>query len=618
MNQDHKLPPANIPGRIQITTQKNGDLYRQAEELIDSEKLFRNIFDNASIGMAIGFRDGTFVHANAACHRMLGYEPGGLIGVHRSAVTPPEDVVENEERYRRFLETGQGRLSYEKRYMRKDGRVIWIDMDVSFIRDADGKAIFSIIMVRDITEHKRIEKQLKDYKEHLEKLVEERTNELKESEEKFRNIFENAVMGIYQSTPEGRFLRVNPALAKMYGYESPEELIRSVTNIATDIYADPDRRKGFMDLARRDGVVRNFELQVRTRDGSIKYVSVNAHTVKDGNGKICYYEGIIQDITEKKFASDQLVAQRDLALKLAQIDKLEEGLAVILQTAINTSGMECGGVSLKNPETSSFDLVFSMGLPDEFSEKIRHIMPGATNWSHMMAGKVLHICPSQELTPLAYEEGYKHISIVPILWHEEVIGTLVVASKGFKNIPNQARIGLEYLATEIGNIVARMQTRQRLDEEIAIRTETDKALKAEHQSVQEANTALKVLLNHREEDRKELEKKVFANMQQLVMPHIEKLKKNSLDPVQQMSISFIESNLNEILSPFLHIMQGFKFTPRQLEVVTLIKQGRTTKEIARILNMSKQAVDIQRFMIRKKLGLNKSKTNLQSYLKSLL
>ena len=90
-----------------------------------------------------------------------------------------------------------------------------------------------------------------------------------------------------------------------------------------------------MDLAEKDGIVRNFELQIRTRDGSLKYVSVNAHTVKDGNGNILYYEGIIQDVTEKKLAIDQMMMQRDLALKLAQIDKLEEGLAVILQTAIN-------------------------------------------------------------------------------------------------------------------------------------------------------------------------------------------------------------------------------------------------------------------------------------------
>jgi PAS domain S-box-containing protein len=861
MGQDQKIPPVNNPSQRQVTMQKNGVLYKQAKELILSEELFRYTFENASIGMAIEMADGTFALTNAAFDRMMGYEPEGLIGIHRSVVTPPEDVVQDEERYRRFLETGLPNMSYEKRYMRKDGRVIWVDMNVSCIRDADGTAKSSIIMARDITEHNqmevalreneekyhsllehaydaiiiadfdgnllevnkkveellgctkeellgtnfsklhpeeelgrvlpafremvegkihslldtkvlrkdgktvpvditggairyggrhvaqaifrditdrkekeealkqsehrfrslseasleaivfiedgvivdanealnrlfgyegedlrgklasefiaperrlftderirtrtvgayetlglrkdgstfpievnprefeqdgknlrlsavrdlteryKLEKQLKDYQDHLEKLVAERTNAVKESERKYRNIFENAVVGIYQSTPEGRFLKANAALAQMYGYEGPEELIKSVTNIETDIYADPGCRKDFMALTERDGIVRNFEIQARTRDGLKKYVSVNAHAVKNESGKTLYYEGIIEDITEKKLVSDQLMAQRDLALKLAQIDKLEEGLAVILQTAINASGMELGGVSLKNPETSSFDLTFSIGLSDEFFEEIRHIMPGTNNWSHMMAGMVLHICPSQELTPLAHKEGFKHISIVPILRNEEAIGALVVATKVLKNIPDQTQIGLEYLAAEIGNIVARMQTRQRLDEEISIRMQTDKALMSEHQSLQEANTALKVLLKHREDDKKELEEKLVSNVRHLVLPYVEKLKESHIDPVQQMSVSLIESNLNEILSSFLHTIQCFKLTPRQLEVVALIREGKTSKEIAGLLNVSKQAVDIQRFMIRKKLGLNKSKTNLQSHLKSLL
>lgn len=142
-------------------------------------------------------------------------------------------------------------------------------------------------------------------------------------------------------------------------------------------------------------------------------------------------------------------------------------------------------------------------------------------------------------------------------------------------------------------------------------------LKESEHNLKEANTALKVLLKHREEDRKELEEKFLANVQQLVLPHVEKLKKSALNPVQQMSINFIGSNLSDLISPFVKSIRDLNFTPRQLEVATLIRDGRTTKDIAGILNISKRAVDIQRFLIRKKLGLNKAKINLQAYLKSL-
>ncbi len=377
MDEKQKIPPVSNRGQRSTTIQTNSDLHREAEELMLGEELFRNTFECASIGMALGVRDGTFACTNAAFDRMMGYEAGELIGVHRSTVTPPEDVVENEERYRRLIEAGLPGLTYEKRYVRKDGRVIWVDMNVSFIRDADGNARFSIIITRDITEHKlmeeslkkseprfralseasleaivfiedgvivdankalghlfgyegedlrgklatdfivpdrraftdermqtrtegpyetfglrkdgsvfpievnarefehdgkslrvsavrdltdrkKIEKQLKDYQEHLEKLVEERTIEVKESEKKYRDIFENAMEGIYQTTPEGCFLTANPALAHMYGYEDPEELLQSITNIATQIYVDPERRKDFINANREGRICPGF------------------------------------------------------------------------------------------------------------------------------------------------------------------------------------------------------------------------------------------------------------------------------------------------------------------------------------------------------------------------
>lgn len=156
-----------------------------------------------------------------------------------------------------------------------------------------------------------------------------------------------------------------------------------------------------------------------------------------------------------------------------------------------------------------------------------------------------------------------------------------------------------------------------------VRREAEKALEVERLNLEEANralieanTALKVLLKHREEDKKELEEKVLANVQQLVMPHIEKLKRSSLDSLQQISVRFIESNLHEILSAFFRTMAAFNFTRRELEVATLVREGKTTKEIATLLNVGKDAVDLLRYQVRKKIGLNKTKTNLQSYLKS--
>jgi DNA-binding CsgD family transcriptional regulator len=115
----------------------------------------------------------------------------------------------------------------------------------------------------------------------------------------------------------------------------------------------------------------------------------------------------------------------------------------------------------------------------------------------------------------------------------------------------------------------------------------------------------------------EEEERLLTNVQQLVMPHVQKLKTSVLDPVQQTNVALVESNLSELITPFLRTVQAFNFTPRQMEVVILIREGKTTKEITRTLRMNERAVDIQRYLIRKKLGLNKKKTNLQTYLKSL-
>jgi PAS domain S-box-containing protein/putative nucleotidyltransferase with HDIG domain len=123
---------------------------------------------------------------------------------------------------------------------------------------------------------------------------------LRQAEEKYRNIFENSLDGIFQSTPEGRFLTVNPALARIWGYESPEDLISNITNIAQQVYVKPEQREEFMQLMDEYGEVEAFEFQVYRKDGSMIWVQENVRTVKDADGNMQYYEGTVKDITEQK------------------------------------------------------------------------------------------------------------------------------------------------------------------------------------------------------------------------------------------------------------------------------------------------------------------------------
>ncbi|HBB86540.1 MAG TPA: hypothetical protein DC047_02865 [Blastocatellia bacterium] len=134
---------------------------------------------------------------------------------------------------------------------------------------------------------------------------------LREAEQKYREIFANAGEGIFQSTPDGRYIEANPTLARMYGFSSPEELINSRQDISLQVYVDPARRDEFKRQLEEQGAVRAFEHKVFRKDGTTLWISVNARAVQDEHGKIAYYEGTASDITERKAAEEKLKATSD-------------------------------------------------------------------------------------------------------------------------------------------------------------------------------------------------------------------------------------------------------------------------------------------------------------------
>jgi DNA-binding CsgD family transcriptional regulator len=149
--------------------------------------------------------------------------------------------------------------------------------------------------------------------------------------------------------------------------------------------------------------------------------------------------------------------------------------------------------------------------------------------------------------------------------------------------------------------------------------ERELELELQTQKLEETNTALRVLLKAREEDKHELEEKVLANVKQLIMPYLKDLKNAGLDTRQKAYLEIVESNLNDIISPFLHQLSSkyLSLTPREIQVATLVKEGKASKEIAEMLHLSMYAVGFHRKNIREKLGLKNKKANLRTHLLSL-
>ena len=152
--------------------------------------------------------------------------------------------------------------------------------------DFSGNIIGAIESIRDITERKLME------------------DDLRRSREKYHNIFENSIIGIYQSIPDGRYLRVNPAFARLFGYESPEELIASVTDIGHQLYVNPLDRDRAIKTLLDQGFLEGFELEVIRKDGTKFWVSMNTVIVQDENG--VHYDGTVEDITKRKQVEDAL------------------------------------------------------------------------------------------------------------------------------------------------------------------------------------------------------------------------------------------------------------------------------------------------------------------------
>jgi PAS domain S-box-containing protein len=257
------------------------------ESLRDSEVRFREMFNHMPSGVAVyeatdDGEDFVFKDFNLAGERISRVKREALVGKRLLTAFPTMKDFGLLDALRRVYKTGEPEHLLPA-YYKDQFRDGWRENFIYKLPTGEVVAIYN-----DVTEGKQAEEALR------------------KSEERYRNIFENAVEGIFQITPDGRLLSVNPALARMAGHSSPEEMIETPKDVPTEVYVTPQDYITLKELLETQDLVKGFEAQFYKKNGDKHWVSMNAQPVRDASRKILYHEGTVEDITERKRMEEAL------------------------------------------------------------------------------------------------------------------------------------------------------------------------------------------------------------------------------------------------------------------------------------------------------------------------
>ncbi|MEG5136338.1 MULTISPECIES: PAS domain S-box protein [unclassified Microcoleus] len=293
----------SIPSETLSPTRTGGNPPNLIEEVW---RLYDRALAATSNGIAIADArqpDKPIVYCNPAFERITGYDRSEIIGHNCRFLQGPDTDRAAVAQIRVALQEQHDCKVVLKNY-RKDGTPFWNELTISPVRDSSGTVTHFIGVQSDISDRKQAEEALQ------------------QAEEKYRSIFENATEGIFQTAPDGRYLSANPALARMYGYDSPSELIAKCS--AKNLYADRTRRAEFIAEITRVASLKEFESCVGRADGSTTWISENVREVRDKAGELLYYEGTVAEIADRK-AAEAALRDREYWLKTA-IDAVPDAI----------------------------------------------------------------------------------------------------------------------------------------------------------------------------------------------------------------------------------------------------------------------------------------------------
>ena len=384
---------------------------------------------------------------NPAFERLFGYRQAEILGAELDSLLAPRDAKWEAAELSRQAAAGTVVREKAKR-MRSDGSLVDVQiLGVPIL--VEGKLIGSFGMYEDITKRRLAEKaQL-------------------EAEERFRSLFENATEGIFQTTTDGRYLSVNPALARMCGFASPAEMILSVQDLGTEIYAEPGAREEFKRLMTARGAVKDFEYEVRRKDGAKIWISENAHVVRGPDGEILSYEGTIEDITARKRAELERQVTFEIIHAVNVTDNLDDLLRLIHIALKKVMYAENCFVALYEPPSGMFHFPFFV---DQFDVAPPPQRVGKSCTAHVYRSGKAMLIPQRTFDLLAEQGEVELVGTpspswlgVPLRTPAATIGVLVVQHYEDENAYTER--DQEFVAS-VGGQIALAIERKRSEEKV--------------------------------------------------------------------------------------------------------------------------------------------------------
>jgi PAS domain S-box-containing protein len=344
--------------------------HKKVEEAVrESEDRLRRITDNMLDMVVETDLQGVCKYASQSVKAVLGYAPEDLVGKSLLEFVHPEDLGTVTETIQRVVSTGRlwtgGR--FECRYRHVDGHYVWLENLANIVYDEKGQMIGGVIGARDITERKQAEEKLR------------------QSVERYHSLFDRMLDGMYRSTHEGRFVDVNPAFVKMFGYSSKQEML-DIKDIAKELYFSPQERGSHILDTGQDEVE---VYRMRRKDGSEIWVEDHGHYVHDEQGNIVYHEGIMRDITERKRAEEALRESQSRYKALFE----DSPMPLWLQ---DQSEVRKSLDRLKNSGITNFEAYFQ-----SHPEVVREVVTKVKILDVNQAASSLYEAPNKE----AYKEG---------------------------------------------------------------------------------------------------------------------------------------------------------------------------------------------------------------------